>query len=67
MKLEMHKIDGRFIVDVILWLIGITCAGAIVRVSFTQEVFVYDKDEKIPEQKIITVINITNNIQECKK
>ena len=66
MKFEMHNIDGRFIVDVILWLIGITCVAVIVWASFTQEVFVYDKDEKIPEQKIITVINITNNIQECK-
>ena len=46
MKFEMHNIDGRFIVDVILWLIGITCVAVIVWASFTQEVFVYDKDEK---------------------
>ncbi len=67
MKFDTSKIDGRFIVDLILWSIGVTCLAVIVWASFTQEVFVYDKEEKKPEPKNITVIYITNNIQECKK
>lgn len=68
MKFNTSKIDGRFIIDLILWLIGITCISVIVWALFTQKVFVYDNDEeKKYEPKNITVIYITNNIQECKK
>lgn len=65
MKFDTSKVDSRFIIDVILWLIGFACLTVIVWASFTQEIFVYDKDA--PEPKNITVIYITNNIQECKK
>lgn len=67
MKFDISKVDSRFIIDLILWSIGVTCLIVIIWASFTQEVFVYDKKEKNPEPKNITVIYITNNIQECKK
>lgn len=67
MKFDASKISGRLIVDIILWTIGIICLSGIVWASCTQEVFVYDKEEKKPEPKNITVIYITNNIQDCKK
>lgn len=57
--IDTCKLNGRLIVDMILWIIALCCVSVIVWALFTQEIFVEDKKPE-PETKNITLIYITN-------